>query len=165
MKFIFDMQINIKVFYNLMVPFWVCVSRHAQCTQNNTFAISLQYTCNISRKTWKIKLIFHLQINVKGFFKLLLSCAKYLHILRKSSHVGCYLLLFRTSIYDAVIVAWQLKHHCSWLWSGQCLNHICWHWSTSLSNSLIRHTDFLKFSFSEFLKLPLGIHKRYERVF
>ena len=89
MKFIFDIQINIAVFYNLILSFWVSVSRHAQCTQNN-----------ISRKTWKIKLIFHLQINVEGFFKLLLSCAKYLHILRKSSHVSCYLLLFRTSIYD-----------------------------------------------------------------
>ena len=131
--------------------------------------ISSQYLCNIvcsiSRKTWKIKLIFHLQINVGGFFKLLLSCAKYLHILRESSHVGCYLLLFRTSIYDTVIVAWQLKHHSSWLWTGQSLNHICWHWSTSLNTSLIRHIDFLKFSFSEFLKLSIGIYKRYERVF
>ena len=131
--------------------------------------ISSQYLCNIvcsiSTKTWKIKLIFHLQIKVGGFFKLLLSCAKYLHILRESSHVGCYLLLFRTSIYDTVIVAWQLKHHSSWIWTDQSLNHICWHWSTSLNTSLIRRIDFLRFSFSGFLKLPLGIHKRYERVF
>ena len=131
--------------------------------------ISSQYLsniiCNISRKTWKIKLIFHLQINIEVFFKLLLSCAKYLHILRESSHAGCYLSLFRTSVYDTLIVAWQLRYHSSWLWTGQSLNYICWHWSILLNTSLIRHIDFLKFSFTEFLKLPLGIYKRYERVF
>ena len=37
--------------------------------------ISLQYLnyCNISRKTWRMSLIFCLQVNVKDFFKLLLS--------------------------------------------------------------------------------------------
>ena len=34
---------------------------------------SLQYLYNISRKTWRIKLIFCLQLNIKGFFKLILS--------------------------------------------------------------------------------------------
>ena len=34
MKFIFDMQINIEVFYKLILSFWVCVTRHAQSTQN-----------------------------------------------------------------------------------------------------------------------------------
>ena len=43
MKLIFDMQINIEVFYKLVLSFWVCVAKHAQSTQNNKFAISLQY--------------------------------------------------------------------------------------------------------------------------
>ena len=30
-------------FYKALVPFWMCVSRLAQSTQNNKFAISLQY--------------------------------------------------------------------------------------------------------------------------
>ena len=42
-KCIFGMQINIKVFYKLILSFWVCATRHAQITQNNKFPISLQY--------------------------------------------------------------------------------------------------------------------------
>ena len=41
-KFIFSMQRNIEIFYKLLLPFWVCVSRHAQSTQNKK-CISLQY--------------------------------------------------------------------------------------------------------------------------
>ena len=110
------MQINIEVFYKLILSFWVCVTRHTQITQNQNlhiFAISpekhgdevdflpadkhesflqvdsitfgvlsqtcpkypkqlVQY-CNISRKTSRMKLMFCLQINVKAFFKLILS--------------------------------------------------------------------------------------------
>ena len=43
MKVIFCMQINIKVFYKFILSFWVCATRHVQITQNNKFAISLQY--------------------------------------------------------------------------------------------------------------------------
>ena len=43
MKFIFGMDINLKIFYMLIVPLWVCIARHAQSNQNNKFAISLQY--------------------------------------------------------------------------------------------------------------------------
>ena len=43
MKFIFGMQINIKVFYKLILSVWVCVTRHAHSTQNKKFDISLQY--------------------------------------------------------------------------------------------------------------------------
>ena len=116
MKRIFGMQINIEVFYKLIISIWVYVTRLAQSTQNK-FA----YLCNISRrawgwllneidflradkhenflqndsfalvlprhgqitqnnkfpiyqgKTWRVKLIFCLQINVKNFFKLILS--------------------------------------------------------------------------------------------
>ena len=40
MKFIFGIQINMEVFYKLILSFWVCVTKHAQSTQNNKF---LQY--------------------------------------------------------------------------------------------------------------------------
>ena len=46
MKFVFGMQINIEVFYKLILSFWVCPTRLAQSTQNKNFA----YLCNISRK-------------------------------------------------------------------------------------------------------------------
>ena len=42
MKCIFGMQINIEVFYKLILSFWVCVARHAQSTQNNKFSKSLE---------------------------------------------------------------------------------------------------------------------------
>ena len=41
LKLIFCLQINIKVFYKLILSLWVCVARHVQRTQNNKFAISL----------------------------------------------------------------------------------------------------------------------------
>ena len=69
MKFIFGLQINIAVFYKLVLSFWVCVTRHTQSTQNKKFA----YLCNISRKGWEMKLIFCMQINTKVFNKLILS--------------------------------------------------------------------------------------------
>ena len=37
------MQIEIKDFFKMILSFLVCVARHAQITQNNKFAISLQY--------------------------------------------------------------------------------------------------------------------------
>ena len=43
MKFIFGRQKSIKVFYKLILSFWVCITRNAQSTQNSKFAISLQY--------------------------------------------------------------------------------------------------------------------------
>ena len=45
-KFIFGMQRNIEIIYKLILPFWMCVSRHAQSTQNKKFA----YLYNISTK-------------------------------------------------------------------------------------------------------------------
>ena len=63
-KFIFGMQINIEVFYKLILSTWICVTRDAQSTQNK-FA----YLCNISRKAWGMKWIFLLQINMKVFYK------------------------------------------------------------------------------------------------
>ena len=63
------MQINIEVFYKLILSFWVCVTRHAQSTQNKKFA----YLCNISRKAWVMKLVFCLQVKTKVFYKLIVS--------------------------------------------------------------------------------------------
>ena len=54
MKFVFCIQINIKVLYKLILSFWVCATRHVQSTQNKKFA----YLCNISRKALGVKLIF-----------------------------------------------------------------------------------------------------------
>ena len=34
MNFIFGMQRNLNVFYKLILSFWMCVTRHAQSTQN-----------------------------------------------------------------------------------------------------------------------------------
>ena len=43
MKLLFYMLINIKDFFKLILSFSVCVTKHVQVTQNNKFAISLQY--------------------------------------------------------------------------------------------------------------------------
>ena len=69
MKFIFCLQINMKVFYDLIVSPWLCVAKHAQSTQK----LSLQYLFNISWKVGRVKLIFCLHISIKYFFKLILS--------------------------------------------------------------------------------------------
>ena len=69
MECIFGMQINIGVFYKLILSFWVCISRHARCTQNKKFAC----LCNISRKAWEMKLIFCQQMNTKALYKLIVS--------------------------------------------------------------------------------------------
>ena len=43
MNLIFCVKINVTGFLKLLLSFLVCVARHAQITQNNKFAISLQY--------------------------------------------------------------------------------------------------------------------------
>ena len=43
MELIFCLQIKTKVFFKLIVSLWVCIAIHAQSTQNNKFAIFLQY--------------------------------------------------------------------------------------------------------------------------
>ena len=64
-KFNFDTE----VFYKLTLSFWVCVVRHASSIQNQKFA----FLCNISIKTWGMKLSFCLQKNKKVFNKFILS--------------------------------------------------------------------------------------------
>ena len=44
MKLIFWLQIKIKGFFKLTLSFSACVARHAQITENDKFAISLQYS-------------------------------------------------------------------------------------------------------------------------
>ena len=39
----FCLQINMNVFYELILSLWLCVARHAQNTQSNKFTISLQH--------------------------------------------------------------------------------------------------------------------------
>ena len=43
----------------MIVSLWACVARHVQSTQNNNFAISLQYF----KENVKDKVVFSLQIN------------------------------------------------------------------------------------------------------
>ena len=50
MKFVFGIQINIEVFYKVILSFLGCATKHAQRTQNKKFA----YLCNISRKAWGV---------------------------------------------------------------------------------------------------------------
>ena len=66
MNFIFGMQINIEVFYKLILLSWVYLTRHVQSTQ-------VSISCNISGTAWGVKLIFCLQINTKIFDKLIVS--------------------------------------------------------------------------------------------
>ena len=68
MRSIFAMQINIELFYKLILSFLVCIGRHTQSTQNR-----FEYLCNVSRKMWRMKLIFCLLINAKVSYKLVAS--------------------------------------------------------------------------------------------
>ena len=47
MKLSFCLQINTKVFYKMIVSHWVYLPRQSQSTKNN-----------VSRKTWRVKLVF-----------------------------------------------------------------------------------------------------------
>ena len=69
MKFIFGTQINIEVFYKLILSFWVYVARHAQSIQYKKFA----YLCDISGKALGCSWFFCLQLNAKVFYKLIVS--------------------------------------------------------------------------------------------
>ena len=56
MKFTLGIQINMEVFYMLILSFWVCVTRYVKNNQNSMFAIFLQYL----RKDVSDELIFYM---------------------------------------------------------------------------------------------------------
>ena len=62
---IFCMKIN-NIFYKLVVSVLLVIARHAESTQNNKFAKSLQYLKNKVRDEL-------VQMNIKVFYKLILS--------------------------------------------------------------------------------------------
>ena len=68
MKFIFHLQPNIKNFFTLILSFRLCVARYVQMTQNNKYAIYLQYFI----KRLVMKLIFCMEISKNVFHKLIL---------------------------------------------------------------------------------------------
>ena len=70
-KFVFCIQINIKVLYKLILSFWVCATRHAQSAQNKNFA----YHYNISSKAWGDKIDFLPANNHEVFTLVLFSQA------------------------------------------------------------------------------------------
>ena len=67
MEVIFGMQINIKVFYKLVLSFYVCVVRHAKITQTKKFA----YLCSKIRRQWSW--FFFLQKATKVLYKMIVS--------------------------------------------------------------------------------------------
>ena len=105
MKFIFCMQINIKVFSMVILSFCVRVTVHAQSTQNK-FA----YLCNISRKGWEMKLSFCLQIKTKVFYKM------FSITLSVSSQTGP--KYQKQSVYNIFAIS-QGKHE-GWSWFFAC---------------------------------------------
>ena len=64
----FCLLINMQGFFKLILSFYVCVSGYVQVTQNNKFAISLNYL----KKEVSDKLIFCMQVSMKVSYKLIL---------------------------------------------------------------------------------------------
>ena len=58
-KYVFGMQINVEVFYKLILSFCMCATRHVQSTQSKKLA----YLCNIFRKARGWSWFFCLHIN------------------------------------------------------------------------------------------------------
>ena len=65
---IFCLKINHNVFDKLVILFLLVIARHAQCTHNRKFAISVQYIKNEGR----VEVVFCVQINIKLSYKLML---------------------------------------------------------------------------------------------
>ena len=64
----FCLHINMQGFFKLILSFQVCDSGYVQITQNNKFAISLNYL----KKEVSDKLIFCMQVSMKVSYKLIL---------------------------------------------------------------------------------------------
>ena len=69
LKYMFDMQINIKVSYKLMLSFWVCATSYAQSTQNEKFA----YIFAVSPEKHEGEVDFFPSDEHKVFYKLIVS--------------------------------------------------------------------------------------------
>ena len=68
MNCIFSMQINIEVFYKLILSFCVCVTRHAESTQNK-----ISYIFAISPEKHEYEVDFLLPDKYESFLKLMVS--------------------------------------------------------------------------------------------
>ena len=69
MKYIFDMQRNIKVFYKLILSLCVCATSYAQTTQNEKFA----YIFAVSPEKHEGEVEFFPSNKYKVFYKLIVS--------------------------------------------------------------------------------------------
>ena len=108
-KCIFDRQINIEVFYKLILSIWVCIGRHALSTKNKKFL----YFCNNSRKRWGMKLIFCLLIKAKVFYKLIV------YITSGVGSQACLVYIYpKQQVYNIFAISWG-KHE-GWSW------FVCW---------------------------------------
>ena len=89
MKFIFCMQINIKISYKLISTLWVSkfaddaiiIERHNQAYSKVLKVTSLHYLYNISKKKLGMEFILCMQINVKvstsWLYRFLMEVARY----------------------------------------------------------------------------------------
>ena len=95
----------------LILSFWVSVTRHAQSTQKK-FAY-LCNICNISIKSWWMKLIFCLQINTKVFYKIIVSLWVYVTTHAQSTKISKFtisLQYFNENVKDGswFFACWQM---------------------------------------------------------
>ena len=68
-KFIFAMQVNMEVFYKLILSFWVCVATHAQSAKKRSLDISAISPKSIGDDVF----FFSLQINTMVFYNMIVS--------------------------------------------------------------------------------------------
>ena len=68
-KFIFAMQVNMEVFYKLILSFWVCVVTHAQSAKKRSLDISAISPKSIGDDVF----FFCLQINTIVFYNMIVS--------------------------------------------------------------------------------------------
>ena len=68
-KFIFAMQVNMEVFYKLILSFWVCVATHAQSAKKRSLDISAISPKSIGDDVF----FFCLQINTIVFYNMIVS--------------------------------------------------------------------------------------------
>ena len=102
MKFSFGVQINMDVFYNLIVSLWVCVTKHVQITRSDKFTISLQY----------------LKINVKAE-------ALFLPADKHQMFLQIYTIIFIVKVSYKLILSFLV-----WKFPTNWYYDFCWGWSS-----------------------------------